>query len=56
MKFYLAVDNSNRRHVVVAPDQETATQVMDKAGLGINYIYELTPTTFSEAGFLISDK
>lgn len=56
MKYFLLLDKTGKRHIVVAEDFIGAARVVEIATMKADDLYELTAETFTEPGFLISDK
>lgn len=56
MKYYFVKDIQDKRHIVVAKDEENLSEVLINAGVCVSDSYELKKDTFNDSGFLISDK
>jgi hypothetical protein len=56
VKYFFVNDSQDKRHIVVARDQEEAESFVTTSGIIISDIYELIPETFNIPGFLISDE
>lgn len=56
MKYYFVKDTKDKRHIVIAKDEEDLKKVLENANVASACFYELKENTFDNSGFLISDK
>lgn len=56
MKYFMFIDGKIRRHIIAAGDIDEAQSIAERAGLEKRDLYELQADTFTDSGFLISDK
>jgi len=54
MKYYFVIEG-NKRHVVVAENEESLQKFLKGPGMKVDSFYELGEATFKDEGFLISD-
>lgn len=55
MKYYFVKDTQDRRHIVVAKNNDDVERILKDAEIVSEYYYELREDTFDTIGFLISD-
>jgi hypothetical protein len=56
MKYYFVLDSLNKRHIIVAENEENLMSIVIDDKMTVVEFYELTPDKFTTSGFLISDK
>lgn len=56
MNYYFVNDSKNKRHIIVAENEENLKEILRNSNVVSDNSYELEPDTFNEVGFLISDK
>ena len=54
MKYYFVIEG-NKRHIVVAENEESLQKFLKGPNMKVDSYYELVPDTFETEGFLIND-
>lgn len=55
MRYYFVNDNKNKRHIIVAKNIESLTQILHNSKMKDCTYYELVENSFKDEGFLVSD-
>ena len=55
MRYYFVNDNKDKRHIIVAENEESLKRILEGPKMKVDSYYELVPDAFKDEGFLISD-